>query len=144
MANKIICAVDIGHLEQDKSVLHQAALLAEMEEAELDVITVIQGFGMSVIGTYFPKNSEEKMLEEANSTLHKWVKQTLGENSRIPVRHIVAEGVVYEEVLRAAKKVEASTIVIGAHRPDLKDFLLGPNAARVARHAACSVYIVRD
>jgi nucleotide-binding universal stress UspA family protein len=33
--------------------------------------------------------------------------------------------------------------VVGAHRQDLKDYLLGPNAARVVRHADCSVYVVR-
>ncbi len=33
---------------------------------------------------------------------------------------------------------------IGSHRPELKDYLLGPNAARVVRHANCSVLVVRD
>ena len=37
----------------------------------------------------------------------------------------------------------ATLIVIGAHRPDLKDYLLGPHAARVVRHAECSVLVVR-
>ncbi|MCK5168128.1 MAG: universal stress protein, partial [Rhodospirillaceae bacterium] len=27
---------------------------------------------------------------------------------------------------------------------DLKDFLLGPNAARIVRHADCSVLVVRN
>jgi len=26
----------------------------------------------------------------------------------------------------------------------LRDYLLGPNAAKVVRHADCSVYVVRD
>ena len=34
-------------------------------------------------------------------------------------------------------------IVIGAHKPDFKDYLLGPNAARVVRHSHCSVHVVR-
>ncbi|MEP3300223.1 MAG: universal stress protein, partial [Pseudoruegeria sp.] len=38
---------------------------------------------------------------------------------------------------------KADLIVIGAHRPDFKDYLLGPNAARVVRHSECSVYVVR-
>jgi universal stress protein F len=32
---------------------------------------------------------------------------------------------------------------MGAHRPSLADFLLGPNSARVARHAGCTVTVVR-
>lgn len=33
---------------------------------------------------------------------------------------------------------------MAAHRPALKDYLLGPNAARVVRHSNCSVLVVRD
>jgi len=33
--------------------------------------------------------------------------------------------------------------VLASHRPDLKDYLLGPNAARVVRHADRSVFVVR-
>ncbi|MBT6187404.1 MAG: universal stress protein, partial [Rhodospirillales bacterium] len=31
-----------------------------------------------------------------------------------------------------------------SHRPALKDYLLGPNAAQVVRHADVSVLVVRD
>ena len=34
-------------------------------------------------------------------------------------------------------------IVMASHRPELKDYLIGPNAARVVRHADCSVQVVR-
>ncbi|MGE0847546.1 MAG: hypothetical protein AB7L41_14870 [Flavobacteriaceae bacterium] len=35
-------------------------------------------------------------------------------------------------------------MVLLAHGPHLRDYLLGPIAARVARHAGQSVYLVRD
>ena len=35
-------------------------------------------------------------------------------------------------------------IIMASHRPELQDYLLGPNAARVVRHANCSVLVVRD
>ncbi len=44
----------------------------------------------------------------------------------------------------AAKDLKIDHIVMGAHRPSLSDFLLGPNSARVARHAGCSVTVVRE
>ncbi len=31
-----------------------------------------------------------------------------------------------------------------AHRPEMDDYLLGSHAARVVRHAPCSVFIVRQ
>ena len=56
----------------------------------------------------------------------------------------VAFGTVYEEILRAAERIGADLIVMGSHRPELKDYLLGSNAANVVRHARCSVLVVRD
>ena len=59
------------------------------------------------------------------------------------IRHVVATGRIYEEILRLATQTDAGLIVVGAHKADLKDYLLGPNAARIVRHANCSVYVVR-
>ena len=52
-------------------------------------------------------------------------------------------GSIYREILAQAEEDSSNLIVIGCHKPDLADFLLGPNAAQVARHASCSVLIVR-
>jgi len=79
----------------------------------------------------------------ALNALNTLVTDVVGAEQNAEVRHIVAVGVVYEEVLKAAKISEADLIVIGAHREDFKDYLLGPNAARVVRHSKCSVYVVR-
>ena len=143
MSGKILCAVDIGHPEDSWPLLRRAQQLADLDDAELDVVTVITGLSDSKISLYFPEGTEQKMLTDANEALHGLIRDCLGEATDKKVRHIVAEGTVYEEILRVAETVKPSLIVIGSHRPDLKDFLLGPNAARVARHASCSVYIVR-
>jgi nucleotide-binding universal stress UspA family protein len=61
----------------------------------------------------------------------------------VAVHPHVLHGTIYDEILRAAGKLEVDLIVIGAHRPEFSDYLLGPNAARVVRHARQSVYVVR-
>ncbi len=33
---------------------------------------------------------------------------------------------------------------MGSHRPELSDYLLGPNAGKVVRHAKCLVMVVRE
>lgn len=38
----------------------------------------------------------------------------------------------------------ADCIVMGSHKPDLIDYLLGSTAARVVRHAPCAVHVLRD
>ncbi len=42
-----------------------------------------------------------------------------------------------------ANSHDVGCIVMASHRPGLQDYLLGSTAARVLRHANCSVYIVR-
>jgi glycine betaine/choline ABC-type transport system substrate-binding protein len=52
--------------------------------------------------------------------------------------------VMRPETAEAQEELPADLIVMASHRPSLKDYLLGPNAAHVARHARCTVYIVRE
>ena len=59
------------------------------------------------------------------------------------MQHIVGNGNVYESILEVAKRIKADLIVVQARRPELRKYLLGPNAARVVRHATCSVMVVR-
>ena len=42
-----------------------------------------------------------------------------------------------------AKEHGIDCIVIESHRPGLQDYFIGSNAARVVRHASCSVHVVR-
>jgi nucleotide-binding universal stress UspA family protein len=51
---------------------------------------------------------------------------------------------IYAEILGAAEEAQADLVVVGSHRPAMKDYLLGTNAARVVRHACCSVLVARD
>ena len=55
----------------------------------------------------------------------------------------VTQGTIYHEIIKAAQDVAADAIVVGAHRPALRDYLVGPNAARVVRHAPQSVIVIR-
>ena len=51
---------------------------------------------------------------------------------------------IYDEILGQAKEAGADLIIVGSHRPAMKDYLLGTNAGRVVRHASCSVLIARE
>jgi nucleotide-binding universal stress UspA family protein len=64
--------------------------------------------------------------------------------AEINVRHIVAEGSVYDVIIKTAVQINADAIVMDASRPEQLNYLLGPNVARVVRHATCSVLLVRE
>ncbi|WP_029065246.1 universal stress protein [Labrenzia sp. DG1229] len=139
----VLCAVDVSH-EDDIQVLETGEKIARLDGAQLDVITVVPNYGVTLVNSYFDENFQGEMVSKTKSALTDLVSRVLGEERNKDVRHIVATGSVYEEILHAAKQAGADLIVIGAHKPHLKEFLLGPNAARVARHSECSVYIVRE
>ncbi len=144
MTNSVVlCAIDISRPDQEAAVLRTAQRMAEMDGAQLDVITVVPDFGATVVGAYFQDHHVESAKDGALEQLNAVVTKILGEDVNKSVRHVVAVGTAYEEVLKTARVSKAGLIVIGAHKPDFKDYLLGPNAARVVRHATCDVYVVR-
>ncbi|KPN62717.1 Nucleotide-binding universal stress protein, UspA family [Aliiroseovarius crassostreae] len=143
MTKTILCAVDINRPEEDRKVLERAAKLADMDGAQLDIITVVPDFGANIVGAYLQDHHVSTAQDKAKKLLHDMCEATLGAEVNGRTRHIVAIGSVYEKVLQTADLNAADLIVIGAHRPDFKDYLLGPNAARIVRHSGASVYVVR-
>lgn len=108
----------------------------------LHVASVLPDFGLSQVGSFFRKDFEREALHAMGEALGAWVNENVPD--AVEVHPHVLHGTIYDEILRAAEKLKADVIVMGSHRPELKDYLLGPNAARVVRHAPCSVYVVRD
>lgn len=143
MTKTVLCAVDINRSDEEQKIVKQAAKLADMDGAQLDVISVVPDYGASVVGAYFQDHHVATAQETAGEHLNALVENAVGAERNKSVRHVVAVGKVYQEVLKAAKLCGADLIVIGAHDPDLKDYLLGPNAARIVRHSECSVFVVR-
>ncbi|MBE0452935.1 universal stress protein [Roseovarius autotrophicus] len=143
MTGPVLCAIDVSNPHRDDEVLRVAWRLAGLDGAQLDVITVVPDYGMSVVGSFFGGGHHEKLEAEARRLLHDLVTEVLGAEINEKVRHVVSTGNAYDEILRVAKADGAGLIVVGAHKPDFSDYLLGPNAARVVRHAKCSVMVVR-
>jgi universal stress protein G/universal stress protein F len=56
---------------------------------------------------------------------------------------IVRNGVVFDEVVSQAKQSGVDAIVMASAKPKLRSYLLGSNAAKVVRHAQCSVFVVK-
>ena len=142
MFKHILLAVDLEHKDSWKKMVPEAIHYAQNAGSTLHVMTVVPNFGMSIVGSFFPKDYEEKMMQDMNDKLHQFVRDNIPDD--IKVQHIVGHGIAYEEILRMEKKLKCDLIIIGSHRPTMQDYLLGPNAARVVRHANCSVMVVRD
>ena len=142
MFKDILLPNDLGDVESSRKAVSTALDLSRSEDTRLHLMCVVPGYSMSIVYQYFPKGFEEKSLTEATKQLNDFIANNIP--SEIESQAIVANGTVYEEILLTAKKVGCDLIVMASHRPELNDYLLGPNAARVVRHANCSVLVVRE
>ncbi len=143
MLKSILVPIDISAENSGRrKILKFGYDLAKLYSAELHIVSVLPDFGMSIVGSYFDKDFEKKALDDMRSKLHQFVSQNLP--SDINISSHIAHGAIYDEIVKSADKLGCDAIVISAHRPELKDYLLGPNAARVVRHANQSVFVIRD
>ena len=141
MTRHILCSVDLTHIENAKSILLESDRLAGLYGATLSVMTVLPDYGSSWVGSFFKDGTLREASAAADTALHELVSETLPDRDQ--VQHIVEIGVVYEEVLKMIPKCGADLVIVGAHKPDMADKLLGPNAARVARLAPVSTLVLR-
>ncbi len=142
MFRSILVPIDLGHERASSPALAMAAELARPHGAEVHIVNVVPPMGFPVVGSFFPPDYEQKAIEEAKSKLAEFASKHSPEGLA-PKLH-VAHGTIYEEIIRAADTLGVDLIVMTAHRPELKDYLIGPNAARVVRHARQSVFVVRE
>jgi len=141
MYKDILLAVDLTHPETQEKAVSTAIEYAKAFGSRLHAATIVPDFGMSIVGSFFPAGYEAQALERAREQLHAFMAERAPEG--LAVQHVVGHGTIYQELLRIAGEIRADLIVMASHRPGLEDYLLGPNAARVVRHAETSVLVVR-
>ena len=149
MTQSILVPLDLADLETSLKVLAAAVEQAAYAEARLTAMTVVPAFVGGLDYRYAIRGetggSEDydvkEIVNEALARLNEIVAEHTPEGMEIDT--IVRHGTVYEQILQVADDIGADQIVIGAHRPQISDYLIGPNTARVVRHAKCSVNVVR-
>jgi len=143
MYKNILLPVDIMHPDSTYKAVKIVVEYAEAFGSTIHLMTVISSVGMKMVQHFFTQASMSDITASTKEKLHEFTKTHIPE--AISVRHIVASGNVYESIIKVAdKKIDCDLIIMAAHRPELKDYLLGPNSARVVRHSKRSVLVVRD
>ncbi len=140
MPKKILVAVDLEDSKLTEKMLRTASEIASLHDAQVTLVHVAAKLPTDV-ATRLPEDFQRQMAEKLMNQLHK-----LAASSNLPpeaTQVLLRYGPIYREILAQAEADKTDLIVIGCHKPDAADFLLGSNAARVSRHANCSVYVVR-
>ena len=141
MFKTILVPIDLADDSSWRKALPAAIGQVRDPGTRLYVMTVVD-LNMNILAVRLPENFNREYREKTEHRLQEVVKQHVP--SDIPVQHIVRDGRIYQEIIAVAREIKADLIVMASHNPSLKDYLLGPNSARVVRHADCSVLVVRD
>ncbi|MDZ7840163.1 MAG: universal stress protein [Gammaproteobacteria bacterium] len=139
MYKEILLSIDLEDANSWRRALPTAVEYAKAFGARIHVISVVPEFGL--VRQFFPDNYEDQLKESVKSKLHEFTAENIP--AEISVQHIIAHGTIYQEINKAAERINADLIIMASHRPELGDYLLGPNAARVVRHSKRSVLVVR-
>jgi nucleotide-binding universal stress UspA family protein len=89
-----------------------------------------------------PKNWINDQKAKYNKQLQDLVSLYIPEE--IMVKCYIGRGAIYDEVINYSNKVNADLIILSAVRPQLRDYMLGPNASKIVRHSSVSVLVVRE
>ena len=136
MPKTIIVPVALAQVEKAKAMLDVARQLGG-EDGNIVLVTVIEDVP-GYIAAELPTGLLENAAEEARGQL-----RTLARNAGLELAVEVRKGSPATAILDVANERKADVIVIASHRPGLQDYFLGSTAARVVRHAKCSVHVIR-
>ena len=140
MYKRVLVAIDLNDAGWRRPLV-TAAEHARKFGAELTVMTVREM--EAVISAKTGPFAYQMIAADLEDQLRARVRE-VGADDLLP-KIVVAHGEsIYNEILGVAHGAEADLIVVGSHRPAMKDYLLGTNAGRVVHHARCSVLVARE
>lgn len=136
MYKSIIVPVDLAHPETVQPMLDKAEALLD-EGGKLHVLHVLHD-----IPVYVTSELPDEVVAEISTKAEAELKALAGKAS-VSTDVQLLRGHPSGCILDAADKLDADLIFISSHRPGLADYFLGSTAARVVRHAKCSVLVMR-
>ena len=136
MYNTILVPIDMAQAEKGKSTIEIARKLSG-EDTQIILLHVIEDIP-NWVAAEMPAGILEKSRQ---STLEEL--QAIANASSIKADVLIRSGHPYRTILDKADEEEVDLIIIASHKPGLQDYFLGSTAAKVVRHAKCSVLVVR-
>lgn len=137
MYKKILVPVEPSHVERHQQALEMARALRADDTAEIIALTVIE----PVPGYFAMAESLPDLQLQAGEQTLKDLKEFVGDTSKITPK--VLHGHAATQINMFAEQEGVDCIVIASHKPEFVDYFLGSTAARVVRHAPCSVHVMR-
>lgn len=137
MNGPILCLVDIAHADSAVSLLDYAAALAM--DREIHVAYVMPYGFYSYVEPYVSEESQKAAADRAHSELDALLDRL---PSLTATPHVLRGG-IGDQAIGLAQRLGVSAIFLNAVRADSNHGTLGTHAAQIARHAPCTVHLVR-
>ncbi len=138
MFKQIIVAVDLAHGEAGRELMNLAGKLID-SGGILRILHVLEDIP-SYIAAELPRDLADRRAAEAKVEL-KLLADLAPAGVKVEIE--TRQGAPAAQILEAAEDHGADLIMVRSHRPGLADYFIGSTAARVVRHAQCSVLVVR-
>lgn len=140
MYKHIIVAVDLAHGAAGTALLRKATKLID-PAGTIRILHVLEDIP-AYVASELPQDLQDRRDAEARVELRVLagaLEGTTDARVDLETRHGAAAG----QILEAAHEHGADLVMIASHKPGLSDYFIGSTAARVVRHAQCSVLIAR-
>jgi universal stress protein F len=136
MFKTILVPIDMAHVVEGKANIDIAAQHASTG-AKIILLNVVEEIP-TWAAAELPSHLMDDSMKRAQAEL-KAIANTTGMSMEVVIR----SGHSYKTILEVAKESQAELIIIASHQPGLQDYFLGSTAAKVVRHATCSVMVMR-
>jgi universal stress protein F len=137
MYKHILVPIDVHHGDVGEHILRVARFLVG-DTGRISILTVLEPVP-SYVANYIPEGQLDKSREEARQKL-----EALARYVGVTAEVFLRAGNAANGILEEAEAQGCDAIIIGSHRPDYRDYLIGSTAARVVRHAQCTVVVERS
>jgi universal stress protein F len=136
MPKTIIVPIHLAQTEKAAIMLEVARQLGG-DESSIVLVSIIED-----VPTYVAAEMPSGFLEQAAEAARKELRGIARKaGMELPVE--VRRGNAATGILAVASERNADVVVIASHQPGMQDYFLGSTAARVVRHAKCSVHVIR-
>ncbi len=136
MPKTVLVPIDLDQVAHAPAMI-EAARLVGGADAAIVLVNVVQDLP-GYLSAELPVELPRQLMQEARARL-----RDIGREHGLEPAVEARSGNAASTILEVARDRKADVIVIASHRPGLQDYFLGSTAARVVRHAPCSVYVLR-
>ena len=136
MFKTILVPIEIGNASDATNTINIAAANGN-EDTRIILLNVVEEIP-EWAAVELPPGLKEKSFKTSQQEL-----SNIASAASVKTEMEVRVGHPYHTIIEVAEEKGAELIVITSHQPGLRDYLLGSTAAKVVRHAHCSVLVLR-